>query len=51
MKEAFPYVYSYRGVLLATKQKLDQLEYIPSTPYEINTIDRNILTDTFLGIE
>lgn len=49
LKEAFSYVYSYSGVFLATNQDLDQLEYIPSTPYEINTIDRNTLTDAFLG--
>jgi len=49
LKEAFSYIYSYSGVFLATNQDLDQLEYIPSTPYEINTIDRNTLTDAFLG--
>ncbi len=49
LKEGFPYIYSYSGVFLATKQELDQLEYVPSTPYEINTIDRNTLTDAFLG--
>ena len=45
MKEAFPYVYSYYGVFLASKQKLDETEYEPTTPYKINTIDRNTLAD------
>ncbi|MCK4901802.1 MAG: hypothetical protein KAS76_00480 [Thermoplasmatales archaeon] len=49
LKEAFPFVYSYQGVFLASIRDLDQLEYVPSTPYEINTIDRNTLTDAFLG--
>lgn len=49
LKEAFPFVYSYQGVFTASKLKLDQLEYVPSTSYEINTIDRNTLTDAFLG--
>ena len=49
LKEAFPYVYSYSYVFLASKQKLDQLEYVPSTPHEINTIDRNTLTDAYWG--
>jgi len=47
LKEAFPYVYKYAGVFLATKQKLDKVEYGPSSPYEINTIDRNTLTNAF----
>ena len=50
MKEAFPFDYSYEGVFLATMQKLNQLEYVPSSPYEINTIDRNTLTNAYLGI-
>jgi len=49
LKEAFPFVYSYSGVFMASKQKIDQLEYVPSTSYEINTIDRNTLTDAYLG--
>jgi spermidine synthase len=51
LKEAFPYVYEYTGVFLMTKQKLDREEYVPTTPYEINTIDRNTITDIFLGQE
>jgi len=49
LKEAFPFVYPYSGVFVASKLELDQLEYVPSTPYEVNTIDRNTLTDAFLG--
>ena len=49
LKEAFPYVYSYPWVFLATKQKLDIPEYIPYGAYEINTIDKNTLTDAFLN--
>jgi len=48
LKEAFPLVYPYEGVFLATKQELDQLEYVPYGPYEINTIDHNTLTDAYL---
>jgi len=48
LKEAFSFVYSYEYVFTASKLKLDQLEYVPSTPYEINTIDRNTLTDAYL---
>ena len=50
LKEAFPYVYSYSdsNVFLATKQKLNQKEYVPRGPYEVNTIDRNLLTQVYL---
>lgn len=52
LKEVFPYVYEYPGVFLASKQKLsDQEEYVPHGPYEINTIDRNTLTDAYLEIK
>lgn len=49
LKEAFPYVYQYTGVFLATKNPLiDNTEYIPTNEYEINTIDKNTLTNAYL---
>ena len=48
LKEAFPFVYSYTNVLLASKQKLDQREYIASGHYEVNTIDKNTLIKAYL---
>ncbi|MFC2056585.1 spermidine synthase [Chloroflexota bacterium] len=52
LKEAFPFV-SYHdgdevGVFVATKQDLGNPEYVPVGPYEINTIDKNTLTDAYL---
>jgi len=49
LKESFPYVYSIDEVFLASKQQLDRDEYIPFGPWEINTIDKNTLTDAFLN--
>jgi len=48
LKEAFPYVYQYRGAFLATKQNIGQKEYQPTTPYKINTINHNTLTPAYL---
>jgi spermidine synthase len=48
LKEVFPFVYQYPGVFLASKQDLQQEEYVPTTPHEVNTIDRNTLTDAYL---
>jgi spermidine synthase len=49
LKEAFPYAYLYHNTFLASKVKLDlEEEYEPKTSYEINTIDRNTLTDAYL---
>jgi len=50
LKEAFPYAYRYNDVFLATKTPLlEEIEYTPTGPYEINTIDRNTLADAYLG--
>jgi len=51
LKEAFPFVYSYPIVFLASKRDLNQpeAEYIPLSPYEVNTIDRNTLAQAYLG--
>lgn len=49
LKEEFAHVYQYPGVFLATKQQIDKEEYEPTTPYEINIIDKNTLTDAYLG--
>jgi predicted membrane-bound spermidine synthase len=50
LKETFPYVYQYSGVFLATKNPLiDNTEYTTIDEYEINTIDKNTLTNAFLG--
>ena len=49
LKEVFSFVYSYDGIFLASNQDLGQLEYVPVTSYEINTIDRNTLTDAYLN--
>ena len=43
LKEAFPYVYEYPEVFLATFQKINQSEYIPSTEKQLNTIDHKTL--------
>jgi spermidine synthase len=48
LKETFPYVYIYEAVFIASKQKLDKTEYETTTPYEINTIDKNTLTQAYL---
>ncbi|MCL5406977.1 MAG: fused MFS/spermidine synthase [Patescibacteria group bacterium] len=48
LKEAFPYVYNYPDVFVASKKELDKEEYSPQTPYEINTLNKNTLTDAFL---
>ena len=49
LKESFPFVYQYDPeVMIASKKQLDKEEYIPSTQYEINTIDRNTLTQVYL---
>ena len=52
LKEAFPFVYyhhaDYVGVFIASKQNLGYPEYAPEGPYEINTIDKNTLTDAYL---
>ena len=52
IKEAFPFVYYHHaenvGVFVASKQNLDYSEYVPVGPYEINTIDKNTLTDAYL---
>lgn len=49
LKEAFPHVYAYPGVFLATKKPLpDKAEYVPRGPREVNTIDKNILIQASL---
>ena len=50
LKEVFPYVYSYPWVFLASKQDLNQEEYVFFGPWGINTIDKNTLTDAFLSV-
>lgn len=50
MKEVFPFVYSYPGVTLASKKELGEEKYIPGTPKELNTIDRNVLIQYYGGI-
>lgn len=50
MKEVFDYVYQYDTVFVATDTPFfGQYEYLPTNPYEINTIDKNTLTNAFLG--
>lgn len=51
LKEAsFPFVYRVDGdTFLASKQKLEWQEYVPSTDYEINSVDRNTLTQAYLS--
>lgn len=48
LKEVFPYVYKYPEIFLASKQKLAGAEYRPQGPYEINTLDKNILPAAYL---
>ncbi len=50
LKEAsFPFVYHVDGdIFLASKQKLELEEYVPSMAYEINSVDRNTLTQAYL---
>ena len=52
LKEVFPFVYYHHavnvGVFIASKQELGYPEYAPIGPYEINTIDKNTLTDAYL---
>ena len=52
LKEAFPFVYSSPAVFFASKKDLNQpeAEYVPCSPYEVNTIDRNTLTQAYLGL-
>jgi len=47
IKENFDFVYEYPGVFLASKHPLNETEYIPQSDYEINTIDKNTLTQTY----
>ena len=47
IKEAFDFVYGYPEVFLASKHQLNETEYIPQSDYEINTIDRNTLTQVY----
>ncbi|MBI2592743.1 MAG: fused MFS/spermidine synthase [Candidatus Colwellbacteria bacterium] len=49
LKEVFPYVYKYYKVFVGSNTKLDQPEYAPTTPYQVNTIDRNTLAGAYLG--
>ena len=52
LKEVFPFVYYHHGddvgVFICVKEDLGDIEYVPVGPYEINTIDRNTLTDAYL---
>ena len=48
LKEYFPYVYKLEGVFLASNLKLEIEEYIPTTPYRVNTIDNKILLKAYL---
>jgi len=48
LKEVFPFVYHYDDVFVASKMDFGIEEYNPKTMWEINTIDRNVLTDAFL---
>ena len=47
IKEAFDFVYEYPGVFLASKHPLNETEYVPQSDYEINTIDKNTLTQAY----
>ena len=47
LNEAFPFIYSHQFVFLASSKKLNQTEYVPNSTYEINTIDKNTLTDAY----
>jgi predicted membrane-bound spermidine synthase len=49
LKEAFPFVYKHPGVFLSSKKKLNEAEYKPTGPYEINTINRNVLSQAVFG--
>ncbi len=49
LKEALPFVYPNPLVFLASKQPLNDEEYKPYGEYEINTINRNTLTDAYLN--
>lgn len=49
LKEYFPYVYRFKGVFLASNEKLKLEEYVPTTPYEINTMDRKVLVQAYLN--
>lgn len=48
LKQAFAHVYTYQGVFVASQALYDAEEYQPSTPFKINTLDKNTLTDAFL---
>lgn len=49
LKENFDFVYEYPGVFLASKQKLNEEEYVPVSDYEINTLDKKTLIKAFLN--
>ncbi|MFC2044146.1 spermidine synthase [Chloroflexota bacterium] len=52
LREEFPFVYYHHdqnvGVFVASKLDLDFPQYVPIGPHEINTIDKNTLTDAYL---
>jgi len=49
LKESFLFVYQLEGMNVASKQKLaGRAEYIPKTPYAVNTLDHKILIDAYL---
>lgn len=43
MKEVFPFVYVYDWVTLGSKECLGEENYTPTSPIELNTIDRGVL--------
>ena len=48
LKQSFSHVYDYPGVFVASQKLFPGEEYQPTTPYKINTLDKNTLTDAFL---
>ena len=48
LKRAFLNVYHYPGVFVASNRAMNATRYAPTSPYEVNTIDRNTLTKAFL---
>lgn len=50
LKEVFPFVYVQPTVFIASNHMLDQPEYVPNGEYEINTIDKNTLTEVYCSL-
>jgi spermidine synthase len=43
----FPFVYSERVVFIASRQELNHTGYQPNSPYRLNTIDKNVLSEIY----